>query len=117
MTNRAGTRLTPEQIRISKMWDIFGEKYPKFCVIGNYRYRPEGIFTSNEEDRLSADYVEAKAFYEELSSLDEDDLQSRWRAFVDEEPARKRKQAELNEAKHWHNRPAALANEAVYDFY
>jgi len=100
---------TADKIRIDRQWTLFGERYPDFCIVREYKFRSEGIFVTTPGATVDAERrAEAQSYHDEIIALDDAELDARWIEHQRAEAAR-------HEAEHPLN--AALATDAVYDFY
>lgn len=103
-----------EEDRARHIWRIFGEKYPRFCI-GNYGpiTIDRILIPPDEKDRNGDDdseFLKAKSYFEELITLSFDELELRYREFLEEQ------ERAFNEM-HPLNVENALATDNVIDIY
>lgn len=100
---------TAEHIRIDRQWDLFGEEFPDYCIASLQKHRPEGIFEEGQKGGLDSERMAAaRSFHDEILTLDDVQLESRWKEL-------QLLKAKRREAAHPLN--ACKANDAVYDYY
>lgn len=100
---------TADQIKVDRQWELFGEEFPDYCIAGNQRYRPEGLFLDGKEDGAAREqFAAARTCHDEIVSLDEEQLERRWKELQFLKAARRDAAHPLN---------ACRANEAIYDHY